>query len=482
MKIKIRSFQMSKPIFRNRKWIIAFSMILVLVLGIVGTVSAAEFPKGETIPAGQTIDDDVFITGANVVVDGNINGMLFATGSTVTINGQVVGDVLLAGEKIIVSETAVIDGNLFLAGADLTLNGQVTGSVFGGSTAMNLGASAKVGRNMFYGGYSLLTASGSLVSKDLYAAGYQALISGAVDRDLTIAAAAVELNSAIGRNATLDVGKVDTSGQATSFMAFNPYISRYVPTTVQPGIRVSSSAKIGGKLTYTSSIDETSQLSAVTSGTVVYQTPVPQESAKPGTGKMGNVKNFEKRSFPGIIMGAAALGIARNFLRLFTLGALALWLLAKPFKKLTDAVYAEPLKSIGWGFVLIAVGFLAAFIVPLVFILVGIVVGFISLGSLIFFWFVILGLALMLAFMFFFFAIFTLSKVIAAYLFGKWIMKGLFKQENEKPWLSLLLGVFLYVLISVIPIIGWLAALTATLIGAGAFWLVYLTKKPAESI
>jgi hypothetical protein len=55
----------------------------------------------------------------------------------------------------------------------------------------------------------------------------------------------------------------------------------------------------------------------------------------------------------------------------------------------------------------------------------------------------------------------------------------LFKHETEKPWLSLLLGVFLYVLIRAIPVVGWLAALTATLFGMGAFWLTYLKKKTA---
>ena len=193
----------------------------------------------------------------------------------------------------------------------------------------------------------------------------------------------------------------------------------------------------------------------------------------------GNVKDFERRSIPGALFGAAALGIVRNFIKLFALGALALWLIAKPFKKMADAAYAEPLKAIGWGFVLIAIGCLAVFIVPLVFVLVGILLGFLSLGSLLYFWFGIVGTVLLLAFMVFFFAVFTLSKILAAYMFGKWLMKGLFKQETEKPWLSLLLGVFLYVLICAIPVVGWLAALTAALIGMGAFWLAYLQKKTA---
>jgi hypothetical protein len=174
------------------------------------------------------------------------------------------------------------------------------------------------------------------------------------------------------------------------------------------------------------------------------------------------------------------LGIVRNFLKLFALGAISLGLFANPFKKLTDAAYAEPLKSIGWGFVLIAIGCLALFIVPLAFVLVGILLGFLSLGSLLYFWFGIVGTTLLLAFMLFFFAVFTLSKILAAYLFGKWVMKGLFKQETEKRWLSLLLGVFLYTLIRAIPIVGWLAALTAALFGMGAFWLAYLQKKPIQ--
>jgi hypothetical protein len=468
---------MRNSIVKNGKYLIALSMILLLVLGAVGTVSAAEFPKGSTIPAGETIDDDVFITGENVVIDGTVNGMLFASGSKVTLNGTVNGDVLLMAETIIVSETAVIDGNLFLAGADLTVNGQVSGSVFGGSSAMELGKAALVGRNMYYGGFSLNMAEGSQVNKDVFVGSYQALLSGAIDRDLSFGGAAVELNGTVGRNATLDVGNVEEASQSNSWTLFNPYISRYVDTTIQPGIRVSDTATIGGKLSYTSSVDVTNELDPVTSGAVVYQTPVPYENKENKIDNKVNGKDFERRSIVGMLFGAAALGVARNFIKLFVLGALALWLLAKPFKRLTDAAYAEPLKAIGWGFVLIAIGFMALFIVPLVFVLIGILLGILSLGSLLFFWFGIMGTTLLLAFMVFFFAVFTLSKLLAAFLLGKWLMKGLFKQEADKPWLSLLLGVFVYVLIRAIPVVGWLAALTAMLFGMGAFWLAYLQKK-----
>jgi len=59
------------------KWLLTVTLVFMVVLSAVGTVSAAEFPKGETIPANETIDDDVFISGDNVVIDGIVNGIVF---------------------------------------------------------------------------------------------------------------------------------------------------------------------------------------------------------------------------------------------------------------------------------------------------------------------------------------------------------------------------------------------------------------------
>ncbi len=458
---------------KNVKWALALTLLTVMVLGAVGTVSAAEFPKGETIPAGETIDDDVFISGENVVVDGTVNGNLFATGQTVTLNGYVTGDALLMAERVVVGESAVVTGNLFIAGAGIEINGQVNGSVFGGSASMILGKNANTERNLFYGGYSLETDSSSRVGMDLYAAGYQMMLSGATERDLGLAAAAVELNGTIGRNAHIDVGQVQGADASAAWMQFNPSISRYVSRTISPGIRFLENAQINGKLTYTSSIQQIDRLDEAVAGTVIYQTPVPVESAAP----RGNVQPFKRGVPGGFLWGMALLNMARMFIRLAVLGALALWLLPGPFKKLADAAAAEPLKAMGWGFVILAVGFLAILIVPLVFIMIGVILGFFSLGSLLYVWFGILGTVLLLAFMLFFFAVFTLSKILAAFLFGRWLMKTLFRAEKENVWVSLLLGVFLYVIIRSVPVIGWLAGLAATLIGTGAFWLAYSRKK-----
>ena len=462
------------------KWLLTFSLVFMLALSAVGTVSAAEFPKGETIPADETVDDDIFISGENVIIDGTVNGILFASGQTVTLNGTVNGDAFLFGETIIVSSSAVVEGNLLIGGADITVNGSVSGSVFGGSAAMVLEKDADVGMNFFYGGFSLTTEEGSVVRKDLFSGTYQSMLSGAIERDLKVGAGAVELNGSIGRNAVIEVDDNSSAQDIEGSMAgmqFTPYLNQYVPVIVEPGLRVSDSASVAGKSTYTSSINQTSALEEITSGTVIYKTPVPEDVDNARLNYSASEVQPFNRNSRSFVWRTTAMSAARNFIKLMALGALALWLLGKPFAKVVDAAYKEPIKAMGWGFVVIAVGFLSTLVLPLVFIMAGVIIGFISLGSLLYVWFGLVGLAYLLISALFIFTVFTLSKLIAAYMLGKWVMKAVFKETEEKVWLNLLVGVFLFIIIRAIPFVGWIAALAATMIGSGAFWLVVTTKK-----
>ena len=58
----------------------SLALAIMLVFGATCVVHSAEFPGGWTVPAGQTIDDYVFLTVQNVTVDGTINGNLLAAG------------------------------------------------------------------------------------------------------------------------------------------------------------------------------------------------------------------------------------------------------------------------------------------------------------------------------------------------------------------------------------------------------------------
>ncbi len=459
---------MQKKSITKKSWLIVVALVSVLMLTVVGTVHAAEFPPDGIIPAGKIIDDDVFLYAKNVVMDGTVNGLLVAAGQTITINGVVNGDALLMGQTVTVSSDAVIAGNLFTTGATIIIDGKVNGSVFGGSAAAEFKEKAAVGRNLYYGGYSLTTKTGSVVGMDLFTGAYQAILSGSVARDAKIGAGAIELNGSVGRNAVFDVGHDQTTRDPEQWFSYAPG-KQYFPPAIPAGIRIASSARINGDLTFTSDTDQSSTFKPSASGTIIYQTPVPLEVSK------GPQVPAARGNAPFI--GFSLFSAAQRFITLLILGALAIWLLFKPFSKVINAGVQKPLHTAGWGFIVIAVAFLAMLIIPLVFVLMAILLGFLSLGGLLFAWLGVVGSAILLITLTSLFVIFTASKVIAFYMAGKWLTGHLFPKSADNAWVILIVGVSLYVLLTMIPVIGWLAGLAATLVGTGALWLAVRSNR-----
>lgn len=402
----------------KRKIIAGLLIGALAIFSIVTTVSAAEFPKGGSIPTGETIEDDVFLAAEQVVMAGAVDGILFASGQTITISGTISGDAILAGETVLIETSASIDGNLFIAAANVIMNGQVNGSLFGGSATMEIGDQAIIAGNLYYGGFSLSTSGLSRVGKDAFAGVYQGLLDGSIARDLNIAAAAVELDGNVGRNAKINVGDEKNAASGTDWMAFSPS-RRYFPDPIQPGIRISEKAKIGGKLTYISSNDQTARFNTIASEGVIYQTPSPDsESWRSGSQiEMNRMRNL-KTSWG---LAASMWNAISGLITLLILGALVLWVARKPFEKIIETGVKQPGMAFVFGFLMLAAGFLALVMIPIVFILSGIILGFLSLGGLLFFWFGVVGAGLMFTGSVFLFIVFTLSKLIAAYVLGKWI-------------------------------------------------------------
>ena len=453
---------MQKNSIIKKGWLIAIILTLVLMLTVVSTVSAAEFPPDGTIPAGKIIDDDVFLTAKDVVMDGTVNGTLVAIGQTVIIDGSVHGDALLMGETVTVSSDAVINGNLFTTAATVIIDGKVNGSVFGGSASAELKEKAVVGRNLYYGGYSLTTKTGSMVGVDLFTAAYQVVLSGSVTRDAKIGAGVIELNGSVGRNAVFNVGHDQDAHDPEVWLSFTPG-KQYFPPAIPAGIRIASRARINGNLTFTSDTDQTSTFKPNTSGTIIYQTPLPQDIGR------GRHMGIERGNVP--MRGFSLFAAAQRFITLLIMGALAIWLLFKPFNKIINIGIQKPLHTAGWGFVVISVTFLALLVTPIVFVLMMILLGFLSLGGLLFAWLGVVGSALVLITLAFLFVVFSVSKVIALYMAGKWLTGHLFPKSADNVWVILFVGVSLYVLLTMIPVVGWLVGIAAALVGTGALWL-----------
>ena len=137
--------------------------LAVMIFGLSSqSAEAADFEGVEsyTLPAGETQDEDLFVSAQTVTIDGDVNGDLFVGADTITINGNV-------------------DGNLFFGGGTINVNGTVTGDIIGGGQTFTLNGSAD----------------------DVRVGGATVTINGDIGDDFMAAAAAVTLNGKVGNDA-----------------------------------------------------------------------------------------------------------------------------------------------------------------------------------------------------------------------------------------------------------------------------------------
>ena len=69
----------------------------VLLLGLPSGASAAEIRRGPNagVAAGETINNDLIVTGSSVRIDGTVKGDVIAFAQDLTVNGHVTGDVIV---------------------------------------------------------------------------------------------------------------------------------------------------------------------------------------------------------------------------------------------------------------------------------------------------------------------------------------------------------------------------------------------------
>lgn len=170
------------------KKIALIALTASLFLFVTGGVSAKVIssPNGTvTIAKDEVVDDDLFVGGQNVTIDGTVNGDVYVGAQTVKINGTVngnlhaggqtvalggtvknsayigaqditvsqanIGDSLLAGgQNISVDRTTTIGGSLLLGGASVAVDSTIQRSVYVGAAQLALGPNTTIGKDLYY--------------------------------------------------------------------------------------------------------------------------------------------------------------------------------------------------------------------------------------------------------------------------------------------------------------------------------------------
>ena len=101
------------------------------------------------IPAGETVEGNLYVSGGTVRVEGTVTGDLVAVGGQIEVSGEVRNDLLATGGTIDVS--GKVDGDARLAGGRVTVSGEVGQDLVLGAGQASVTSSARVGQDLAFG-------------------------------------------------------------------------------------------------------------------------------------------------------------------------------------------------------------------------------------------------------------------------------------------------------------------------------------------
>lgn len=371
----------------------------------------------------------------------------FFYGTVVAAGETVANDVLLNGDNLLVDGT--VDGDLFAFGRNVTINGSVSGSAFiianqveingtiSGSiyviaVSTTLEESAQVDHSVYFIGLSFQNARGSQIDRDLNGISLSAVLRGSVGRHNNMVIGIYKIAELVFNWFNqLNTGKESSAALVLDEQAAFPI--RIIPAA----ITISNTKTAAG-----------------------IQTQVEVPSAD-------DVNSWLNRYMRGLV----------SFL---IVGGLAIWLWPRPFDSWAERVQTRPLSSFFWGVVAYIVGFAGTVLLMAVIVSLAAFFGYLSLWWLALTW---LGLGLSgLGVGFWTFILFLafMSKAIVAIVIGRWIFSKVYARANGRHLWPLLLGLIIYTLICMIPVLTWVFGFIVTCLGLGAVWQVIREQRRSE--
>ncbi len=334
------------------------------------------------------------------------------------VNGDftVVGDSFIAGNMLEISGTFGDDMNI--VGGQVELSGEIADDLrmAGGTVVLD----GKVGSDAFLAGGQVTITKDSVISDELYVGAGMVRLFGTVNGDVYLGAGQAVVSGVINGDLTIEA----------------------------EDISISDTAQINGNLIYKSNNEIKDLNKENISGTVEY-TPISEidlSGVGVNTGTVG-----------GLAVGAGIVaqitGFIVGLLMLFIVG-LAMVLIVPGFSDRTSKFFTG---QIGWS---LLYGLVAMIVLPVLSILIMIT---------------IIGLPLGIITLVLYFVGLYIAKVVAAMSVGSAII-GRKKKNLSILVLSLALGLFIYELITMIPIVGGFINLVMVMVGYGAIML-WFTKR-----
>lgn len=318
----------------------------------------------------------------------------------------------------IVEILGTVNGDVFVAGGQVVVRGTINGDLW------------------VAGGTVDITGS---ITGDTNIAGGQITVAGQVGEDLTIGGGNVDIRNEarIHKDFIVGAGNISLTGvvnENVRIAAGNAVIGNTVGGNVSAAtgqLRLAPGANVSGNLTYYSNQRILLERESTVSGNINQRVPVAPD----------------KRKAEGALIGAALIWKAINFLSTLILGLILLRLFPKFAQAALRNLSAKPWLSLGLGFLFLIIAPILAAILFIT--VIGIPLGVILFGL---YWIIL-----------------YLSRIFAIFWIGDRAF-NMTKRNITSGWVFLL-GLVIYYIVTLIPVIGGLVSFIVLLLGLGTFLL-----------
>ena len=322
-------------------------------------------------------------------------------------------------------------------------------------------------------GREVVIPAGETVQGDLIATGGTVRVDGRVDGDLVASGGQVTVAGTVTGDALIAAGSTTISGEVDGDLRVGTGQARIegrVNEDVLLGagqVVITSGSQIGGDLIFGTG---RMQMDGAVAGSVLGST-----GSYTRGGSVGEREQVNLAEQPGEerepTVADRALGAVRRYVSILVVGLLLLWLLPRLLRGAADSVRSRPLPSLGIG-LLGCIGVVVGLILLLlVTILVAVVLGLLTLGSLIgitLFAGLLLGAIVVFLFVL---AITFGAQAVVGLALGRLVLPGEGRSYGSAVG-ALALGLLVVVVVTAIPYVGgWVEAIVV-LLGLGALLLM----------
>jgi len=167
------------------------ALIVLLTLSLPSSALERRHAEFVAVPASETVDDTLSISGNTVRVEGVVNGDLLVFAQSLEVGGTVKGDLVSFSKRIVVSGN--VEGHIFTCSQSLDLDGQLGHSVYGWIQSFRLSNRGRVGDAIVVGAGDVIVEGEVKRSATMYTG--NADVSGTIGRELTMAGGRLTLTN-----------------------------------------------------------------------------------------------------------------------------------------------------------------------------------------------------------------------------------------------------------------------------------------------